>query len=182
LYPLYRELTQVPLIVYYPGFGRSGAKSSRMVNHLDIMPTLLRLLHVKANIPMHGKSFLQEISLSPLDKISAGSAEREHSFISTYTPQGKFNSFAIIHENLKLIEIHQQNGVKWEAFDHTSDPAEFNNLVHDPRQFENLNFAALRPILEEYGKEAEKAHSNRKNPEISEEEKGMLRDLGYVSP
>jgi arylsulfatase A-like enzyme len=180
LYPLYRELTQVPLIVYYPRFGRSGTKSSRLVNHLDIMPTVLSLLRVKTNIPMHGNSFLQEISWSPLDKI--GSEGRKHSFVSTYTPQGKFNSFAVIHDNLKLIEIHQQNGVKWEAFDHTNDPGEFNNLARNPEQFESLNFAALRPILEEYGKEAEKAHSNRKNPEISEEEKRMLRDLGYISP
>jgi hypothetical protein len=49
-------------------------------------------------------------------------------------------------------------------------------------QFENPEVAALRRILEEYGQEAERAHSKRRNPEISEEEKRMLQDLGYVSP
>jgi hypothetical protein len=39
----------------------------------------------------------------------------------------------------------------------------------------------LRGILEDYRREAEEAHSRRKNPELDEEQQRMLRDLGYIA-
>src|SRR5262249_2995002 len=55
LFPLYREITQVPLIIYYPHLGRSGHKVTRLVNHLDVKPTILDLVHLKSDTPMEGE-------------------------------------------------------------------------------------------------------------------------------
>jgi len=93
------------------------------------------------------------------------------------------NSFAMVQEDLKLIETHRQAGWKWEAYDLRKDPQEQHDLViEDPRRVQKEPFPMMRATLERYRQEAENAQAGHVNPELSEDEKRMLRDLGYVAP
>jgi arylsulfatase A-like enzyme len=182
-FPLYQELTHVPLIIYYPGLGLSGKRSDKLVNHLDIMPTILSLLHLDKTSGMSGQSLKRDIEWSPFEWLFSEKANRSYTFVSTYAPQGRWNSFAVVHEDLKLIQTRKQAGWKWEAYNLSHDPTERRNLVvDDPVQFQSENISFLRRILEEHSQEAERAHARRSNQDISEDDKNMLRDLGYITP
>lgn len=183
LFPLYQENLRVPLIVYYPGLGRTDKKSENLVSHLDIMPTILQLVHAESPGLMRGQSLKHEITWTPLDWLFSRKLNRPRTFMATYEPQGRSNSFAVIQGKMKLIETRQENGWKWEAYDLDKDPMERINLApYDPMQFQSQSISLLRPFLEEYGKDAETVQLKHKNPELSDDDKRMLRDLGYVSP
>ena len=183
LFPLYREITQVPLLIYYPHLGRSGKRVHALVNHMDIKPTALDLLHLKSGAPMLGQSLKRYVSWSPVDFLFTRKPDRSRTFISTFAPQGRSNSFAMIHQNLKMIETRAKSEWKWEAYDLKTDPAEVRDLMRlEPARLRSLQFESLRPLLEEYAREAERAQGSHKNPELSDEQKRMLRDLGYVAP
>ena len=182
LYPLTREITQVPLIFYYPHLGRSG-ESDRLVNHLDIGPTILDLLHIKTDTKMQGQSLKRLVSWSPVDWLFASRFNRQRSFLYTFAPGGRVNSYAVIEGDVKMIQTRRGEEWEWEAYDLEKDSTEMTNLfLSDPARTSSQPFSSLRPALEAYSKEAQDAHSKRKNPELSEEEKGMLRDLGYLTP
>lgn len=182
LYPLFREITQVPLIVYYPHLGRKG-ESNQPVNHLDIAPTILDLLHIKTDVRMRGQSLKRAVSRSPIDLIFASTSNRQRTFLCTFAPGGRANSYAVIDGNIKMVQTRRDEGWEWAAYDLKNDAAEMVNLFQsDPARVSNPPFSLARPALETFSKEAQEAHRNRKNPELSEEEKGMLRDLGYISP
>src|SRR5262249_14022524 len=79
---LYQETVHVPLIVYYPFFGRKGVQETEIANHLDIMPTVLDLLHVRNKNQMDGRSLKRFISWSPIDSLFTNHAERNRTFIA----------------------------------------------------------------------------------------------------
>jgi arylsulfatase A-like enzyme len=183
LFPLYREITQVPLLIYYPHLGRDGKRVHALVNHMDIKPTVLDLLHLKSGAPMLGQSLKRYVSWSPVDFLFTRKPDRSRTFIATFAPQGRSNSFAMIHQDLKLIETRTKSDWKWEAYDLKTDPAELRDLTRfEPARLRSLQFDSLRPLLQEYAREAERAQGSHKNPELSDEQKRMLRDLGYVAP
>jgi len=182
LFPLTPEITQVPMMIYYPHLGRSG-ESDRLVNHLDIAPTILDLLHIKMDTQMHGQSLKRLVSWSPVDWLFASRFNRQRSFLYTFAPGGRVNSYAVIEGDVKMIQTRRGEEWEWEAYDLEKDSTEMTNLfLFDPARTSSQPFSSLRPALEAYSKEAQDAHSKRKNPELNEEAKGMLRDLGYVTP
>jgi hypothetical protein len=67
-------------------------------------------------------------------------------------------------------------------YDLAKDPKEKNNLFSNPSGLEQQRMEAMRAVLKEYSIEAESAQSRRKKPELDEEAKKMLRDLGYITP
>jgi len=183
LFPLWSQIMEVPLIVYYPGLGWKGRRVNRMVDHLDIAPTILDLLH--KNIPgvMEGRSLKQFISWSPFDWLMAKDINRTRTFMYTFAPQGKANTYAVREGSLKVIERRAAGQWNWEEYDLESDPLETKNLAaSDPQKFNSAEAASLRKILQAYSSEAEMAYGRRLNPALKEEDKNMLRSLGYVSP
>jgi len=101
----------------------------------------------------------------------------------TFAPQGKANTYAVRKGSLKLIERHAAGQWNWEEYDLQSDPLETKNLaISDPQKFNSAEAASLRKILQAYSSEAESAYGRRLNPALKEEDKNMLRSLGYVSP
>ena len=181
LFPLIESLTRVPLIIYYPGLGRA-ARSKVLVNHLDILPTVLDLMRIDVKGQYRGQSLKPLISRSPFDSWFRGELDRSRIFAETYRPQGKHNSFAMIQEHLKFIQTQETEGPKWELYDLAKDPKERNNLFSNPSGLEQQRIEAMRAVLKEYSSEAESAQSRRKKPELDEEAKKMLRDLGYITP
>jgi arylsulfatase A-like enzyme len=183
LFPLYSEVTHVPLIVRYPRLGWGGRRVGSLVSHLDIKPTILDLLHLKSQDGMRGESLKQYLTWSPVDWLLAKHRDRSNVFLSTFVPQGRSNSFALIHNHLKLIQTRKDRDWKWEAYDLSDDPMEKRNLaLLDPERFKSVQFSSLRTILETYSRDAERAKEGHKNPDLTQEQKEMMRDLGYVTP
>ncbi len=104
---------------------------------------------------MRGQSLKRAVSRSPVDLLFAPTSKRQRTFLCTFAPE---------EEQIPML-------------------SEMVNLFQsDPARVSNPPFSLARPVLEAFSKEAQEAHRNRKNPELSEEERGMLRDLGYISP
>lgn len=143
---LYQEIIHVPLIIDYPLLGYSSTRTKAMVNHLDIMPTILDLLHVQNQETMDGRSLKHAISWSPVDWLLSSQTGREHTFAFTFDSENRINSCAIVQGRMKL--IYSPAKEKWEAYDLSIDQTERNNLVKtDHARFEALN--ALRGALQE---------------------------------
>jgi arylsulfatase A-like enzyme len=179
---MYEEVTHVPLIVYFPRFGRRGVEVRDLVNHLDIMPTILDLLRIKNPNRMDGTS------LKPLlvRMVWSGSDQkngiRPRTFCSTYAPEARRNSFAMVEGNLKFIHVPERQKMPWEIYNLAKDPGEQSNLaVSDPHFFYSNESRRLRKELSEFRHEAEEAHSRRKNPVLDIEQQEILRGLGYVT-
>jgi arylsulfatase A-like enzyme len=179
---LYQETVRVPLIIYYPYLGRRGHVASPIVNHLDLMPTILDLVHVNYNGSMSGYSLKHYISWSPIDWLTSKPIPRSQSFTATYAPEARVNSFSMVTENLKLIHTPNKTKWQWEAYDLKKDPNERKNLAaKDPDRFNSPEISKLRAILEDYRRDAEAAHSRRVNPKLNSEEQDMLKSLGYAN-
>jgi arylsulfatase A-like enzyme len=178
---LYNEITHVPLIIDYPRLGYKNRTVDDLVNHLDLMPTILDLLHKRNRKTMHGHSLKQYISWSPIDRMIADKTIRKQSLISTFAPEARANTFAIVKGNFKLIHSPKRERRLWELYDLARDPREKRNLSRrDAGLFQSTQVNEMRGALEEFRKGAEKAHSDRKKPELDPEQMEMLESLGYV--
>lgn len=179
---LYNETVHVPLIIYYPNLGRRGITVDPITNHLDIMPTILDLLHIHNKSHMEGYSLKHYVTWSPLDWILSGKVDREQTYSSTYSPEARVNSFAMFDGAYKLIHTPDRSTWKWEAYDMKDDFGERRNIARiDPKLFEDSKITLRRSKLENFRKDAEAAHSKQMNPTLDETEKEMLRGLGYVA-
>ncbi len=176
---LWNETLHIPFIIYYPRLGYKGKRVEALVNTLDIMPTILDLLHIKNTKPMEGISLKRYISRSPVDQIFSNRRMRTWTYGCTFTPEAAHDSFAITDGKLKVIHTPNKRGWQWEAYDLTQDPIEKKNISRfDPQRFNAM--ATMKGLLEGHRKEAQSAHERRKNPVLSPEEQQMLRNLGYV--
>lgn len=179
---LYNETVHVPLLIYYPNLGFRGRVENTLVNHMDIMPTILDLLHVKNKSPMRGSSLKHYISWSPVDWLFSKKVERARTFTATYAPEARVNSFAMVDTQMKLIHTPKKEKRQWEAYDLLKDAKERKNLaIFDPGRFGSPQVSTMRGILEDFRKDAEEAHGHRKNPRLDEESERMMRGLGYVT-
>jgi arylsulfatase A-like enzyme len=177
---LWNEIIHVPLIVYYPHLGRQGSVPTPLVNHLDVMPTILDLLRIPNRKPMEGQSLKHYISRSPIDWLFSKNVRRERTFAYTFKPEARENSFAVTDGKSKVIHTPEKPVWQWEGFDLTSDPLEKRNLNKiDPAKFQSL--AALKKWLESYEKDSEAIHKTHKAPVLNEQEREMMHGLGYVN-
>ncbi|MCI0614458.1 sulfatase-like hydrolase/transferase, partial [bacterium] len=178
---LYQETVRVPLIIYYPNLGRRGHVADPIVNHLDLMPTILDLLHVNYGGSMKGYSLKHYISWSPIDWFTSKRVPRSQTFTATYAPEARVNSFSMVYENMKLIRTPNKSRWQWEAYDLKADPGERRNLAaREPDRFNSPEILNLRKILEDYRRDAEAAHGKRVNPKLDTEQRDMLKALGYA--
>lgn len=176
---LHNEVIHVPLLIDYPNLGRPGTRNQLLVNHLDIVPTLLDLLHLKSGGPLEGASLKRYVSRSPIDRLIAPKVGRQRTYVETYAPEAPRNSFALVEGDMKLIFTPNW---KWEIYDTKQDEMEKRNIARtDEARFESAPVARLCGILEDFSRESETAHGQRKNPQLDEAKQEMLNALGYVN-
>lgn len=157
---LYDPLLKVPLIIGGPSIPK-GKVVTQQVQLIDIMPTVLSFLKIKARSGMEGSSLLPLI----FNKNS-----NNHKY-----------AFSEVSGNLKSIRtsdwklIYDSGADKYELYNLKTDPAEKNNLAGK----EKGKFKFLKERLEKW--------SNRSKPnamllrkQIKDQEKDRLRGLGYL--
>ncbi len=183
LFPLWSQIIDVPLIIYYPRLGFKGKKVEQIVDHLDIAPTILDLLRRRVPASMEGESLKRYMSWSPVDLLLAKRKHRPRALAYTFAPQGRANMYSVIEGPMKLIQQRAGGQWKWQSYNLQHDPGEAKDLfAQDPSRWNHPPASLMRSILVSYSHEAETAFSKRLGHALSEEDKEMLRSLGYVSP
>ena len=121
---LWQESTRVPLIIRMPGVSEPGMKSNRIVNLLDLYPTLVELCGLPTKEGLDGRSFAGW-QKTPSD-----------SSLPTLTTMG-FQNHSVrsaTHRYTRYAEGTE------ELYDHQTDPMERRNLITD---------AKLKPVVDE---------------------------------
>jgi arylsulfatase A-like enzyme len=113
--------TRVPLIVVAPGAAGNGQACPRIVQSLDIYPTLVELCGL--NPP----SGLEGHSLAPL--VANPQANWEYPAFSVMGNSGKASGHAVRTERYRYAEYESGGAM---LFDHQTDPHEETNLADKP--------------------------------------------------
>ena len=130
----YEESWRVPLLVYGSGLISPGSTTDRLIQNVDIAPTILELAGLQPPTYMQGKSFL------PILRGANPAGWRDKIFYEYYWeydyPQTP-TMHAVRSERYKFIRY---NGI-WdtnEFYDLQNDPWEMNNLIASPEHQEMI--------------------------------------------
>ena len=182
---VYGELSQVPLIFRWPGGQgvRKGAMVDRVIENLDIMPTLLELSGIE------GPSAMQGRSLVPLLQ-GSGEASWQDRPVITHTlrsdkefpnDQEEGHHFSLIENGLKVVRKELEAGLVEELYDRSKDPLDLNNVIGEAggrNSVDQMNqtFDTWRTKTE-----AQQLPDDQEMTEnLSSEELRRLQALGYV--
>ena len=123
---LFEQGTRTPFIVVAPGATGNGRSTPRVVQNLDIYPTLVDLCGLP---PPHG---LEGRNLVPL--LNDPSAAWNHPAFSVWSEDGTtFHGVAVRTEHWRYAEFGAEGVNGAMLFDERDDPLELKNLADDPR-------------------------------------------------
>jgi uncharacterized sulfatase len=127
---LFEESARVPLAVIYPGAKSKGKPCGRVVEFVDLYPTLADLCGLPVPESLHGKS------LRPLlDDPTAKFKEGAYTQVSRGAMNNLFMGRSVRTERWRYTEWDDgKKGV--ELYDHDADPKEYKNLAEDPNSAE----------------------------------------------
>ena len=173
---LYQEQIRVPLILQGPGIP-AGQVITPVVEHVDLMPTLLQLAKIDHSTPVgvQGRSLTGLLSGDvTLDRRTTAYSE-VHSFFTLSESPGKRDIgviYSIIQDRWKLLHFPRRPEYD-KLFDLHKDPGELHNLLDQNREI------AERLLGELVRREA--IDIQLPDPEeVTEEDLELLRSLGYV--
>lgn len=141
---LFEEASRSPLIIRQPGAAGNGRACSRVVEFVDIYPTVAAL--AKTPVP----EILDGRSLQPLLK-NPGAAWNGSAITQVLRPADKRLSKPVMGCSIRTARwrytewAEGREGV--ELYDHRSDPMEFHNLAKDPDTAAVAVMKSLRPLL-----------------------------------
>jgi len=162
----YEENIKVPLIIRCPGLFPRGEVFSGQVNSIDIAPTVLGATGLKKPFYMQGGNLLEIIK----------SQEPYHvkPTFSSYGYKSLGKCLVLRTPAWKLIYNIKQ--YTWELYNLENDPGEQHNLV-----FRRLDkFIELKDLMENFKKNAVSSTSIKQRRPLTEEDKELLRSLGYT--
>ena len=130
---LYEQGTRVPLIVVDPRAAGNGKSSARIVESIDVYPTLVELCGLPQPKDLQGRS------LAPL--LGAPDAAWNHPAFTIWSEDGRTaTGISVRTEDWRYTEYTGSRGGAV-LFDEAADPHEMHNLADDPK------FAKVRAEL-----------------------------------
>jgi len=169
---LYNELLKVPLIIEHPRLTR-GMRIRTRVSLIDLLPTLLEMLGIEADLLLQGSSFL------PL--LATQGEPRE--VYSEYPP---FGLYTLIGSDKKLIlqglpSRDMESYRKVELYDLRSDPAEKRNLADQDPDLQEMFERLTERVFEnqELGKAIQRGEPPATDS-LDQETIEQLEALGYL--
>jgi arylsulfatase A-like enzyme len=160
---IYNTLTHVPLIIKYPG-RPSGAKTD-IVQHIDLVPTILKTCDIKPNPNLAGCNITAQIP----------TGREVFAKMETGMVRDKFK-YSIQADGFKL--IHTPMYDRYELYDMTKDFAEAHDIVNESdysQRKEDLK-VRLKRVLEQDSL----GLGTIESPQLTEDELEKLKSLGYV--
>jgi len=129
---LYEEAVRVPLICATPGMKAKGKGCPRLVEFVDIYPTLAELSGLEPPKNLHGKSFRPL-----LDDPQQGWKAAAYSQVQRAEKDQKYMGRSVRTERWRYTEWDEgKRGI--ELYDHDADPGEFHNLASDAKLAETV--------------------------------------------
>jgi arylsulfatase A-like enzyme len=175
---LYDSLIRIPLIVRYGEWFDRNKMDSRLVQSVDILPTLLQGLGLSVE-GCDGVSFLQENKRQAIT-VESDSARKMVMRWLQKRPELQESDFAQYFRDLRSYRTADAKLIwtpdgQHEFYDLAKDPEESNNLYHkDPRAVEFVRqlqiwYASLKPHLED-----------KTQPGFDKDTWEKLKALGYA--
>lgn len=116
-FTLWEEACRVPLIIKVPGITQAGSRCSKMVNLLDLYPTITELCNIPSNTNNEGNSLLPILN-------KPGNTHELYTF--TVTDEEKYGLRSGEYTYI------QRNGNSEEFYNEIADPLEHNNQIGNP--------------------------------------------------
>ena len=185
---LYDFLIRVPLIIKYPiNLGFCGVEN-RIVQNVDILPTIMDVLRID------DRKLLNQIQGNSL--VSSNISKRDHSYAISELVEPFGLRMQILREKLKkydrqLISIRTENKKyiyttdgNHEFYDLENDPGETNNLIDSKSPIIEELREKLKPWLPAFHHYCRKIQSKnsreRERTEFETEIRQRLKNLGYL--
>jgi arylsulfatase A-like enzyme len=155
---------RVPLIVHFPGDQYAGVRVPALAESLDVAPTVLSAVGLRAPSDYQGKD------LRPL---ASGSEAAIHEYSVAFTLHSSFQLTSIVKDDWKLIEA---TGTRQsQLYDLNNDPHELTNLLEiEPARVDSLT----RDLAEWRSATPIRVHDN--NRQVSKKVMDVLRKAGYL--
>jgi len=175
---VYRESTEVPLLLSLPFRLDPGVVVSARTRNVDIWPTVLDLLGLAPPEGIDGRSRLPEILASAKGETSDGDPEIAIAHLDQTWGQRSREpqpTVAVVEDTYRYVRVDQPGGAIEQLFDRRDDPRELRDrAVDDPETLARLSAVADRYLAEPpvWGEPPKR--------EIGELELNLLRAIGYV--
>jgi arylsulfatase A-like enzyme len=178
---VYRETTEVPLLVSFPFKLEPGVVVEARTQNVDVWPTLLDLIGLPVPDGIDGRSLVPDLVASARGEASADGDRPGLAYLDTTWGQRSTKSvptLAVVEGTLRYVRVDAPRGTRLEQlFDASSDPGE----LHDLAGTDTANLERLRARADAY-LEAEPTWGEAPKREIGELELNQLRALGYAIP
>jgi len=170
---LYDEQIRIPLLMRFPGGKWGNRRLTAGAHHTDYLPTILDFLGVPAPAKVEGRSLMPAVrgeKPPALAMISLARPEpgRVDNLPRPVVKKGLIKSVRLPPD--KLIIYPAKDGPVFELFNLTDDPKEKHNLAEQkPQLVEELQKKINLSLL-----------GSGEKQELSDEDKELLRSLGYT--
>ncbi len=124
----YEESVKVPFLVYAPWLFKGGQKIDRMVQNIDVAPTVLEMAGLTKPSYMPGKSFVQLLKGDTTQWRNKIFYEYYWEYDFPMTPS-VYGVRTDKYKYIRYMGIWDQN----ELYDIENDPNEIHNLIEDPK-------------------------------------------------
>ena len=142
---LFEQSARSPLIIRVPGAKGNGTACTRIVEFVDIYPTLTNLADLKSPSGLEGRS-LKPLLQNPLAEWN-GTA-----ITQVLRPADKRLVKPVMGRSIRTARWRYSDWAEGQAgvelYDHASDPLEFNNLALKPNADAKFVMQYLRKLLE----------------------------------
>jgi uncharacterized sulfatase len=149
---LYELSARVPMVFYVPGMKNGGQRTRRVVELVDVFPTLADFLGITPPENLEGESFrpLLDDPERPWDN---------EAFI--YEGNDVDNlQYSIVTDRYRYTVWADMEPVRYELYDHSNDPGEYYNLIRD-MNMEEIEQSDYAEVVAEM--EARRAHNSNPN-------------------
>lgn len=181
---LYDVSVHVPLLMYYPPILPRGCRVSGLVQHVDLLPTILEIIGQDNLMPTNGNSLLDSIRNSAANQRTAVFLEESHTVRRVAIRTERYKYIYAPEENLTCRYCGIVHGEREELYDLHDDPRELYNIA---RQRSSICTSLLGRMKEEWpsslSNQVDLIGSSEVDADYDEDREIVerrLRDLGYI--
>ena len=183
---VYNELTQVPLVMRWPGVIPAGVVVDENVQLIDIMPTLLDLSGLPHPEGLQGRSLLPFVAPADAGTVASWVTRPAFSEKALTTgdpalPLADTESYAVIDDDWLLIHnrARDDDTPEFELYDVATDPLNLTNVAEGQTEM----VERLAREIDRWHRIAEQARlpdDAEATAGLSQEQLERLRSLGYI--